>query len=202
MATKKYLINKGINDFYVSSYSNNSIKNKFNKSSMGLTYSEDVIYKFCDRLIYGYIDNSSAQAIEQYALYPLFYNGSSSLRDNIITNFILQGGSVAITLGIRVKRNSSTIYTSDISINTDYSNAYRTLLDTILYDLEGNNINIEESSINLNGDIELWFKKFTYNDVKFFLADENGNFVLNKNYLRCNLYSLSYLQFAALTSSS
>ena len=182
MASKTYTINKGINDFYVSSYSNNSIKNKFNKSSMGLTNSKDVIYKFCERLRYNYYDYNSTQAREQYALYPLFYNNSSSLNDNKIINFMLHTGSVSITLGIRVKRNSSTIYTDTITFNIDYTSLDpNTVISIILSTLEANYIDIEESSIKFNGDIELWFQKFTYSDVNFFLTDSDGNFVINKN---------------------
>lgn len=193
MASKTYTINKGINDFYVSSYSNNSIKNKFNKSSMGLTNSKDVIYKFCERLIYNYYDYNSTQAKEQYALYPLFYNNSSSLRDDKIINFMLHTGSVSITLGIRVKRNSSTIYTDTITFNTDYPSLDpNTVLSIILSTLEANYIDIEESSINFNGDIELWFQKFTYSDVKFFLTDSYGNFVMDKNGLSRLILTLNY----------
>lgn len=180
MATKTYTINTGINNFYVSSYSNNNIKNKFNTSSLGVTNSKSVIYKFCERIRYNYYDFNSTQAREQYALYPLFYNNSSSLRDDNIINFMLHTGSVSMTFGIRVKRNSSTIYTDNISINTDYFNVYETLLNTILSTLEANYIDIEESSINFNGDIELWFQKFTYSDVNFFLTDSDGNFVMDK----------------------
>ena len=36
MATKTYTIGTGINNFYVSRYSNNSIKNTSNKSSIDL----------------------------------------------------------------------------------------------------------------------------------------------------------------------
>lgn len=180
MATKTYTINTGINNFYVSSYSNNNIKNKFNTSSLGVTNSKSVIYKVCERIRYNYYDFNSTQAREQYALYPLFYNNSSSLRDDNIINFMLHTGSVSMTFGIRVKRNSSTIYTDNISINTDYFNVYETLLNTILSTLEANYIDIEESSINFNGDIELWFQKFTYSDVNFFLTDSDGNFVMDK----------------------
>ena len=181
MATKTYTINTGINNFYVSSYSNNNIKNKFNKSSLGVTNSESVIYKFCERFKYGYVDNSSAQPIPQYALYPLFYNASSSLENNIITNYIPTSGSIIINFYIRVKRNSSTIYTKYIEINTYYVNIYETLRDTILSDLRRNNIYVKEASINLDGDIEFWIKYINFDSINFVLTDSRGYDVMNKN---------------------
>lgn len=181
MATKTYTINTGINNFYVSSYSNNNIKNKFNKSSLGVTNSESVIYKFCERFKYGYVDNSSAQAIPQYALYPLFYNASSSVENNIITNYIPTSGSIIINFYIRVKRNSSTIYTKYIEINTYYVNIYETLRDTILSDLRRNNIDVKEASINLDGDIEFWIKYINFDSINFVLTDSRGYDVMNKN---------------------
>ena len=184
MATKTYTIGTGINNFYVSSYSNNTIKNKFNKSSMGFMYVEDVIYWFCQRFKYGYYANPNntpiSMDLEQFALYPLFYNGSSSLNDSI-TNFVLTNGTLSITLGVRVKRNSSTIYTDDISVNNiDYPDVFDTLYNAIWENLRNQSFNITDSSINLNGDIEFWIKYIKFDNIYFVLTDLNGYDVLDK----------------------